>query len=79
MLFSIRTAADAQATSRVVEHFAMRSLLPEMVRAIRDGDTLQIEIELHDLDEVSAAIIAEKMRSSVLVDEVSLTSSVGGR
>ena len=57
----------------------MRSLLPEMVRAIRDGDTLQIEIELHDLDEVSAAIIAEKMRSSVLVDEVSLTSSVGGR
>lgn len=73
MRFDIRTTADAQALSRVLEHFALRILLPDRVEAIRDGDTLVIALEVETIDEPLAQMIVEKIRASVMVLEASIS------
>ncbi|MFO1260979.1 MAG: hypothetical protein U1E68_07870 [Sphingomonadaceae bacterium] len=70
MRFEVRTLADAQALSRVLEHFALRTLLLDRVEATRDGDMLNIILEIAGLDEPLAQMIVEKIRASVMVLEV---------
>lgn len=60
MRFEVRTLADAQALSRVLEHFALRTLLLDRVEATRDGDMLNIILEIAGLDEPLAQMIVEK-------------------
>lgn len=67
MRFEICTLANAQALPRVLEHFALRTLMPQRVEAIRDDDRLIIFLEIEDLDEQLADLIAEKIRASVMV------------
>lgn len=70
--FDIRTVADAQAVSRVLEHFALRTLLPDRVEAVRNGDVLEISLEMAGLDEPLAQLIVEKIRACVLVLDAKL-------
>jgi len=70
--FTVRTLADAQALSRVLEHFALRTLMPDHVEAQRDGDMLEISLEVQGLDEAVAQLIIEKIRACVLVLEAAL-------
>lgn len=71
--FAVRTQADPAALSRVVEFFALQNILPELVRARRfvDGE-LVIDIKVRDLDEQRSAVIANKLRSCVLVCNVAV-------
>ncbi|MFO1260749.1 MAG: hypothetical protein U1E68_06705 [Sphingomonadaceae bacterium] len=73
MRFTVRTAADAQALSRVLEHFALRMLLPERVEAVRNGEVVDISLEMDRLDETTARLIVGKIRSSVLVLDAALS------
>lgn len=51
MGFDMRTVADAQALSRVLEHFALRTLLTDRVEAVRNGDVLDVSLEIGRLDD----------------------------
>lgn len=73
MRFDIRTVADAQALPRVLEHFALRTLLPDRVEAARDGNVLVIILEIEGLEEPLAQLIVEKIRASVMILEASLS------
>lgn len=73
MRFDIRTVVDAQALSRVLEHFALRTLMPDRVEAARNSDVLDITLEIEGLDEPQAQLIVEKIRVSVLVLEAKLS------
>lgn len=72
MRFDIHTVADAQAAPRILEHFALRTLLLDRVEAVRNGDTLNISLEIEDLDDALAQLIVEKIRASVLVLDATL-------
>jgi len=71
--FTIRAVADPAALSRVVEYFALNNILPDTVRARHyvDGD-LAIDINVRGLDDQRASVIANKLRSNVLVFSVAL-------
>lgn len=73
MRFTVRTVADAQALSRVLEYFALRISLPDRVEAVLDGDVLNISVEMEGLDEALAQLIVEKIRASVLVLDAALS------
>lgn len=70
MRFDIRTISDAQALSRVLEHFALRTLIPDRVQVIRTGDVLDIVLEIDGMDDALTQLIEEKIRASVLVLEI---------
>ncbi|WP_374414433.1 hypothetical protein [Novosphingobium colocasiae] len=61
--FDIVTRSDPQALIRLLNHFAQCSLVPSR---------LTVRIDQADVDEKYAALIAERMRNSVLVETVSL-------
>lgn len=75
--FSVRAASCPQVLSRLVEYFALRDLVPETVRLRRRGDELTVSIEQGGLDEATAQVIAEKMRSLVMVMSVTLEHRIG--
>ncbi|MDA5193142.1 hypothetical protein [Govanella unica] len=66
--FCVQAAADSATLSRVLEYFALNNILPETVRSRRfvDGN-LVIDLKVKDLDEKRVSVIANKLRSSVLV------------
>lgn len=70
--FFIDTAPDPQALPRLIGYFAQRNLVPERVGAEVRSGTLLVSIVQGGLEPPHAAIIAEKMRSSVLVEDVIL-------
>lgn len=74
MRFDIRTAADAQALARVLEQFALRTLLPDRVEATHNDGMIDISLELEGLDEALAQLIIEKIRASVLVQKATLSA-----
>lgn len=71
--FSVQAAADPAALSRVIEYFALNTILPETVRCRRyvDGD-LVIDVKVKGLDEQRVSILANKLRSCVLVFSVAV-------
>ncbi|GAA0304256.1 hypothetical protein GCM10009087_12660 [Sphingomonas oligophenolica] len=70
--FSVRARADAQTLSRLVNYFAQMDLTPSRVRAEEAHGMLRVSIEQGDIPDDRAELIAEKMRSSVLVESVEL-------
>lgn len=70
--FSIRTCAEPQALARLINLFAQLGLVPSRVSAQATGGIMLVSIEQPDLDDHRAAVIAEKMRGSVLVETVEL-------
>jgi hypothetical protein len=74
--YRIRATANPQTLSRIINFFAQRDLLPTSVRCDTRADALDVFIVASDLDPAHAQIIAEKMRSMVLVEEVEMTPAV---
>ncbi|WP_066700235.1 hypothetical protein [Sphingobium amiense] len=72
MRFDIVTRSDPQALIRLLNHFAQCSLVPSAVTASEADGRLTVRIEQPDVEEKYAALIAERMRNSVLVETVSL-------
>jgi hypothetical protein len=68
--FEIRAASDAHTLLRLLNYFAQRGLTPSSVRADVVGTTAFVVIEQAALEPGHASIIAEKMRCSVLAEEV---------
>jgi hypothetical protein len=52
---------------RVLNLFALQQLIPQQVQALRDGDTLSIEIRSHEQSWHRAQIIGEKLRNLISV------------
>lgn len=68
--FDIVARADPQTLIRLLSYFAQLGILPGGVRAREAAGLMTVQIEQADLAEQQARIIAEKMRSSVLVETV---------
>lgn len=71
--FQVQAVADPQSVARIIEHFALRTLLPTKILAERDDSTLAVTIEQPGLEEATAHLILEKIRGSVLVLDASLS------
>ncbi len=70
--FTLRIAAEPQALPRVMELFALRSLLPRRWSAEVRGTELDVRIEVPGLDPDQAQHLAQRMRQMVLVRRVML-------
>jgi len=70
--FTVRAAAEPQAVPRLIELFALRSLLPRRWAAEVRGAELDVRIEVPDLDPGQAQHLAQRMRQMVLVRRVML-------
>ncbi len=72
--FVVHAVPDMQTLPRVINYFAQLGMVPTRVEARREGERMAISIEQSGLDTRRAAVIAEKMRSSVLIETVELTA-----
>ncbi len=70
--FSVRAAAEPQAMPRLLELFALRSLVPSRWRAETSGAELRVDIEIAELDRDTAEHLAARMRQMVTVHNVLL-------
>ena len=70
--FSVRAAAEPQAMPRLLELFALRSLVPSRWRAETLGAELHVHIEVAELDRAAAEHLAARMRQMVAVHKVLL-------
>lgn len=70
--FTILAVADPQTVPRLINYFAQLALVPSGIAVRADTDRLAVVIEQYGLEPHQARIIAEKMRTSVLVLGVSL-------
>ena len=70
--FEITAAVEAQTLPRLINYFAQRDLTPSLVRAEVVGAAVMVVIEQPLLEPGHAAVIAEKMRCSVCVEDVRL-------
>ncbi|MCB2100495.1 MAG: hypothetical protein KDE22_06480 [Rhodobacterales bacterium] len=74
--FSVHAAADCSVMPRVVQVFAKRGLLPSQLHSSLggdDGDQLQIDVQVPDVDARTADLLAQSLRQIVMVECV-LTS-----
>ena len=71
--FTIRATAEAQVMPRVLELFALRSLVPSRFhgQVMADG-RLQIDIAVGGLDVGQATHLAARLRNIILVESVLL-------
>lgn len=71
--FSVQACADPNALLRVVEFFSVNSILPDLVRSRRfkEGDVV-IDVRVRGLDDQKVMVIANKLRSCVLVHGVTV-------
>lgn len=68
--FFVQVQAEPQAMPRLLEVFALRSLMPERWRAERRGGELCVEIEIAGMAPAEAERLATRMRGMVLVQRV---------
>jgi len=79
--FSVVTDADPSAMPRVMEVFALRSVVPMQWHGARINggtgdpfdDQLAIDIQVTSLDQAAAALIGRKLESMTCVQSVLLT------
>ncbi|WP_155986397.1 hypothetical protein [Novosphingobium resinovorum] len=72
--FRVLASAEPQALPRLIGLIAQIGLTPTSLCAKATGDLITITIDQSGLNEQQAAVIAEKMRSLVLVLDVQLSS-----
>jgi hypothetical protein len=72
MVFEIRAIPSAQTVLKLLNHFALRDILPNKVKWETSDVACIIMIETDDLSIEIAEATAEKMRSQVNVEAVSL-------
>ena len=65
--YQILAEAEPDVLCRVLNLFALQQLIPQQVQALRDGDTLSIEIRSHEQSWHRAQIIGEKLRNLISV------------
>jgi hypothetical protein len=70
--FEITATAEAQTLPRLLNFFAQRDLTPSLVQAQVVGAAVIVVIAQAFLEPGHAAVIAEKMRCSVCVQDVKL-------
>lgn len=75
--FTVRASVEPQIVLRVLNPFAVRELVPDLLRARRLGDELVIHIEQSGLDEAGAIYLAEKLRTLIPVRHVDLEFRLG--
>lgn len=69
--FCLRVEADPAALSRVIEHFALLNVVPDLVRARRCADgSMVVDIKVRGLCDDRVSVIAHKLRSVVVVHSV---------
>jgi hypothetical protein len=74
--FLVKAAADPQTLPRILEHFTQRSLVPERFSAVLDGDMLHVEVDVAEMDRVTAELIGARIEQGVLVVSVDLNAPV---
>lgn len=72
MQYRVRAAACPQVVPALLGLFARQDQLCDRVEAVRLGDAIDVRIALRGLGPERAAIIAEKMREMVMVEQVML-------
>jgi tRNA threonylcarbamoyladenosine modification (KEOPS) complex Pcc1 subunit len=70
--FVIEADAEPESLARLMNFFSQQLLLPQSIQMTREGDSLLLTIEQHDLSAHRAEVIAQKMRSLICVAQVSL-------
>jgi hypothetical protein len=71
-VFEIEGVLSAQLPLRVLGLFAQQDVLPARVSIVCDENVCRVRLEEGSLDETRSNIIAEKLRSMVLVARVDL-------
>ena len=69
-VFHVTGLPEPATLARVVEVFALRSLLPRAVNAEATGQDLRIALTLGNLDAEEAERLAERLSQIVIVDQV---------
>lgn len=70
--FDVVARPDPQTLARLINYFAQRALIPRMVEARQADGMMFVRIEQEGLSIHEAGIVADKMRSNWLVEEVGL-------
>lgn len=73
--FVIRTAISPHILLRLVNHFAQRNLIPSTITCQTEAGWMVVVIIHSGLSANVAASIAEKIRSSVMVDRVEVSTN----
>lgn len=78
--FSVRTEADPSALSRLIEFFALLNVVPDSFRSRRFADgTMVVSLKVRGLSDDRVDVIANKLRSVVVVHSVATEIfAVGG-
>jgi hypothetical protein len=72
--YQVVAEAEADTLCRVLNLFALQSLMPQQVHAQQEGDWLHIVIQIAGLSWHRAEVIGQKMRNIVSVCSVELTA-----
>src|SRR3712207_5592243 len=70
--FTVRAVACPHVVNRLLNFFAQQDMIPAAVRVVRRGDEISLFVRQREIAEQRAAVIAEKMRSLVMVGSVEL-------
>jgi hypothetical protein len=71
--YEVRASLDPSSLQRVANYFVQLGKIPTRVSAEQVEDGIWIVIEQSDLDDHRGGVVADKMRSSVLIESVRLT------
>lgn len=70
--YQLSAEAEADVLCRVLNHFALQSLVPQQVAVLQRDGQLHIEVALDGLSWHRAGVIAEKLRNLISVESVTL-------
>ncbi|MDZ5604883.1 hypothetical protein SJI00_19120 [Pseudomonas sp. RP23018S] len=70
--YAVQVEAEPDSLCRILNLFALQSLMPHAVQATQLDDLLAVRIELGGVSWARAELIAQKMRNLICVAQVSL-------
>jgi hypothetical protein len=70
--YRVQAAPDPQVVARLLNLFSQLDLTPSLVKARLEGEWMWVVVHQPGLSEDRAELIAEKMRSMVMVEQVGL-------
>jgi len=71
-VFQVTGLPEIAVLARVIEVFALRSLLPRSVACDASTEAVQITLALGGVDDAEAERLAERLRQIVIVDQVAV-------
>jgi hypothetical protein len=75
--FHVTGLPEPATIARVVEVFALRSLMPHALTCAAEGGDLRIALTLGKLDPEETERLAERLRQIVIVDQVLVEARLG--